>query len=68
MQWKKDPEPEAMKNRATKAIMAHYLLSEFEEGRDKWRPYLIKVEAYFEENAIEDSTKKKSMAGCCFMH
>ncbi|XP_037508363.2 uncharacterized protein LOC119384143 [Rhipicephalus sanguineus] len=58
---KDDPEPDATKNRATKAIMAHHQLPDFEEGKDKWTPYLIKVEAYFEANAIEDSTKKRAL-------
>ncbi|XP_049267747.1 uncharacterized protein LOC119378660 [Rhipicephalus sanguineus] len=41
--------------------MAHHQLPDFEEGKDKWTPYLIKVEAYFEANAIEDSTKKRAL-------
>ncbi|XP_049276115.1 uncharacterized protein LOC125760281 [Rhipicephalus sanguineus] len=41
--------------------MAHHQLPDFEEGKDKWTPYLIKVEAYFEANATEDSTKKRAL-------
>ncbi|XP_075553490.1 uncharacterized protein LOC142586122 [Dermacentor variabilis] len=57
---KVDAEPEPTQNRETKVIMAHQL-PDFEEGKDKWKPYLIKVEAYFEANAIEDSTKKRAL-------
>ncbi|XP_075539754.1 uncharacterized protein LOC142574591 [Dermacentor variabilis] len=57
---KVDAEPEPTQNRETKVIMAHQL-PDFEEGKDKWKPYLIKVGAYFEANAIEDSTKKRAL-------
>ncbi|KAH7946291.1 hypothetical protein HPB49_022811 [Dermacentor silvarum] len=57
---KVDIEREPTQNRETKAIMAHHL-ADFEEGKNRWKPYLIKVKAlYFEANAIQDSTKKRA--------
>ncbi|XP_049514115.1 uncharacterized protein LOC119436504 isoform X1 [Dermacentor silvarum] len=41
--------------------MASYMLPNFDDLTDKWKPYLIKVEAYFEANAISDSTKKRAL-------
>ncbi|XP_070379702.1 uncharacterized protein [Dermacentor albipictus] len=41
--------------------MASHMLPNFDDVADKWKPYLIKVEAYFEANAISDSTKKRAL-------
>ncbi|XP_070382840.1 uncharacterized protein [Dermacentor albipictus] len=41
--------------------MASHMLPNFDDAADKWKPYLIKVEAYFEANAISDSTKKRAL-------
>ncbi|XP_037528470.1 uncharacterized protein LOC119405702 [Rhipicephalus sanguineus] len=41
--------------------MASYMLPSFDDATDKWKPYLIKVEAYFEANAISDSAKKRAL-------
>ncbi|XP_077565015.1 uncharacterized protein LOC144180556 isoform X1 [Haemaphysalis longicornis] len=41
--------------------MAHLKIPDFDESKDKWEPYLIKVEAYFEANAVENSAKKRAL-------
>lgn len=41
--------------------MAFYMLPNFNDTTDKWKPYLIKVEAYFEANAISDCAKKRAL-------
>lgn len=40
--------------------MAHQL-PEFEDAKDKWQAYLVKVEAYFEANEVKDDTKKRAL-------
>lgn len=41
--------------------MAHLKLPDFDESKDKWKPYLFKVEAFFEANAVENSEKKRAL-------
>lgn len=40
--------------------MAHQL-PEFEDAKDKWQAYLVKVEAYFEANDVKDDAKKRAL-------
>ncbi|XP_037505880.1 uncharacterized protein LOC119382240 [Rhipicephalus sanguineus] len=41
--------------------MASQMLPSFDESTDKWNPYLIKAEAYFEANGITESSKKRAL-------
>ncbi|XP_077507861.1 uncharacterized protein LOC144118977 [Amblyomma americanum] len=41
--------------------MAAQMHPSFDESTDKWKPYLIKVEAYFEANGIAESSKKRAL-------
>lgn len=41
--------------------MADLKLPDFDESKDKWKPYRIKVEAYFEANAVANSAKKRAL-------
>ncbi|XP_070386197.1 uncharacterized protein [Dermacentor albipictus] len=40
--------------------MAHRL-PEFEDEKDKWQAYLVKVEAYFEANDVKDDAKQRAL-------
>lgn len=60
MQQKKDPAGPDNRPEAT-TDMAHKL-PDFDDARDKWQPYLVKIESYFEANSITEDAK--SLA-CC---
>lgn len=58
---KGDPVSTAAKAASPITSMAHQMLPAFNEDTDKWKPYLIKTDAYFEANGITDSAKKRAL-------
>lgn len=43
------------------ATMTSLQLPVFDDTRDKWKPYLVRAEAYFEANAITDSKRQRAL-------
>nr|XP_037276788.1 uncharacterized protein LOC119169879 [Rhipicephalus microplus] len=41
--------------------MTSLKLPVFDDTRDKWKPYLVRAEAYFEANAITDSKRQRAL-------
>ncbi|XP_037279525.2 uncharacterized protein LOC119172499 isoform X1 [Rhipicephalus microplus] len=41
--------------------MASLQLPDYDETKDKWKPYLVRAEAYFEANSVTDPAKKRAL-------
>lgn len=38
-----------------------YQVPQFDDGKDKWASYTIRIEAYFEGNEIKEDSKKRAL-------